>query len=577
LTGYGSSLEFDPQNPKTLYTGVGRQIFKSADGAENWTAFSSLPPDAREYTVSLAIDPQDPKTLYAAQSGFLEVDTPRFYRSSDGGASWTRIPATDNLMSYGTLMIDPKSPNTLYAVACSGFTIDDCDYLTIFKSMDRGDSWQVADSGLPHGLNHLVAIDPQNPATLYAVSEGDGLFRTMDGGASWSRVITELVAYNVSNLAIDPQSAGTLYAGTSNGIWKSVDGGVNWMPANAGLIATSIYMLGIGAANDGTANQGTLYAVNNDWFSSLFRSTDAGASWTSLSPGLPKRSDVWKLIVDPSNSSVLYAVVRTFPSSDATLLKSTDRGANWNPANSGLPGFNNDVAFDPSNQGTLYASSYEPGQIGLGIYKTTDGAITWGYVGPGLMFNNLPRPALLVVDPQHPKTIYAFNFGQVWKSMDGGATFARVNAGLPLSPCYLVGNVRTLAIDPQDSSILYAWTETCHESPALFLFFTTANAGLFKSTNGAVDWEQAGPALPDGGDGIALVIDPRNSSTMYTLSGGGDVFQSMDGGASWTALSSGQTTQRFTTLAMDSRNPNTLYAGTDGGGVFAISLVDQEK
>ena len=52
LTGYGSSLAFDPQNPKTLYTGVGLQIFKSADGAERWTAFSlALPPDAREYTL----------------------------------------------------------------------------------------------------------------------------------------------------------------------------------------------------------------------------------------------------------------------------------------------------------------------------------------------------------------------------------------------------------------------------------------------------------------------------------------------------------------------------------------------
>src|SRR5262245_45532167 len=60
----------------------------------------------------------------------------------------------------------------------------------------------------------------------------------------------------------------------------------------------------------------------------------------------------------------------------------------------------------------------------------------------------------------------------------------------------------------------------------------------------------------------------RNSSTMYTLGGGG-VFRSTDGGASWNALSSGQTTQQFTSLAMDPWNPGTLYAGTAGGGVSA--------
>jgi photosystem II stability/assembly factor-like uncharacterized protein len=158
LTGYGSSLAFDPQNPKTLYTGVGLQIFKSADGAERWTAFSSLPPDAREYTLSLAIDPQDPKTLYATQSGALEGDTPKFYRSSDGGASWTRIPAADNLVSLGTLMIDPKSPNTLYAGACSGSSLDDCDYWTIFKSMDRG----IVGSGRKSMPNNVDGSMPNN-------------------------------------------------------------------------------------------------------------------------------------------------------------------------------------------------------------------------------------------------------------------------------------------------------------------------------------------------------------------------------------------------------------------------------
>jgi photosystem II stability/assembly factor-like uncharacterized protein len=419
-------------------------------------------------------------------------------------------------------------------------------------------------------------MDPQNPATLYATSWDERLFRTMDGGASWSEVITGFVAYNLSNLAIDPQNTGTLYAGTGSGIWKSTDAGVNWMPANAGLSATFISGMAFDAASPGT-----LYAIDNEedqFASSLFKSTDGGASWISLSSGL-QGSRVRKLIVDPQNSSLLYAIMQTSPahSDSDTLFKSADGGASWSLANSGLPGLSYDIALDPLNQGTVYASSYELSQIGLGIYKTMDGAISWSYVGPGLMIGSLPRPASLMVDPQHPKTIYSLYSGQgIWKSTDGGATFGAINTGLPRSPGFPPGEVsiRTFAIDPQDSSILYAWTETCHQSAVTgpFSIFTCANAGLFKSANGGADWEQAGPALPDGGDGAALVIDPKNSATMYTLSG--SVFRSTDRGATWSALNSGQSTQRFTSLAMDPWNSGTLYAGSSGGGVFAISVPD---
>jgi photosystem II stability/assembly factor-like uncharacterized protein len=346
------------------------------------------------------------------------------------------------------------------------------------------------------------------------------------------------------------------------------------MEANAGLSATVISSLAFDAASPGT-----LYAIDNEFVSSLFKSADGGASWISLSSGL-QGSRVRKVIVDPNDSSIVYATMATssFQPGD-TVFKSTDGGASWNPANSGLPGLTRDIALDPLNQGTAYASSYDPGEIGLGIYKTTNGAISWSYVGPGLIFQSLPRPAFLMVDSQQPKTIYAFYFGQgIWKSTDGGATFDAINTGLSRSPGFPPGEVPTAAFatDPQDSSILYAWTETCHEADVTspFSIFTCANAGLFKSTNGGIDWKQAGPALPAGEDGATLVIDSRNSATMYTLSGGGDVFQSTDGGATWTALSSGQTTQRFTTLAMDPWNPSTLYAGTAGGGVFAITLIN---
>ena len=213
------------------------------------------------------------------------------------------------------------------------------------------------------------------------------------------------------------------------------------------------------------ASPGTLYAIDNEFAGSLFKCTDGGASWTSLSSGL-QGSRVRKVIVDPNDGNIVYATMLTssFQLSD-TVFKSTNGGASWGPANSGLPGLARDIALDPLNQGTVYGSSYEPGQIGLGIYKTTDGAISWSYVGQAVIRSRL-WPASLMVDPHHPKTIYALYFGSgIWKARTAERLLTpSMQVILPRGRrASATARVTTAAFatDPQDSNILYAWTEAC--------------------------------------------------------------------------------------------------------------------
>jgi photosystem II stability/assembly factor-like uncharacterized protein len=63
-----------------------------------------------------------------------------------------------------------------------------------------------------------LAIDPQNPNTLYA-GGGAGVFKTTDGGASWSAVNSGLTSLLVTSLAIDPQNSNTVYAGSAGGVF----------------------------------------------------------------------------------------------------------------------------------------------------------------------------------------------------------------------------------------------------------------------------------------------------------------------------------------------------------------------
>src|SRR5712675_888690 len=91
------------------------------------------------------------------------------------------------------------------------------------------------------GGARFLAIDPQNPSTVYAGTAA-GVFKSKDGGANWSNA--GLIGFSVSSLAIDPQNPGTLYAVNafccpppSVPIFKSTDGGASWNAANTGLPA----------------------------------------------------------------------------------------------------------------------------------------------------------------------------------------------------------------------------------------------------------------------------------------------------------------------------------------------------
>jgi hypothetical protein len=119
------------------------------------------------------------------------------------------------------LAINPQDPKTVYAGTWGR---------GVFKSIDGGASWDVVNSGLPTDPRFIesLAIDPQNPSTVYAVigqlgtpaSNGRaGVFKSMDAGASWGDVNSGMGAGypSIRILAISRQDPSTLYVSTSGG------------------------------------------------------------------------------------------------------------------------------------------------------------------------------------------------------------------------------------------------------------------------------------------------------------------------------------------------------------------------
>jgi hypothetical protein len=310
-----------------------------------------------------------------------------------------------------------------------------------------------------------LAIDPQDPATIYAWKiaipiGGTGLsvfgrLKSTDAGMSWR----ELPASGAGPLAIDPANTGTLYAADGHTVLKSQDGGASWNSASAGLPQRCASVLSLSID---LQNTDRIYASFNSFDNfceaqntgGTWGTSDGGTSWMKLGQQ-PKGGGVHGIAIDPQDSSILYGW------NGMGIFKSTDRGASWNALNSGLPtrvnnppqsqGVVNVVVIDPQSPSTLYAVL-----SGDGIFKSTDGGAGWVTANSGLpatSVNGRQNYAVtsLVIDPDHPDTLYANGDG-VLRSTDGGATWSSVGTGLTTFFVY------TLAIDPHDTRTVYAGT-----------------------------------------------------------------------------------------------------------------------
>ena len=123
------------------------------------------------------------------------------------------------------------------------------------------------------GVN-AIEIDRVNPDIVY-VGTTKGLFRTTSSGQSWQRIGQSIPEPFVSSIVLHPSDPSVAYVGGPGGVWKSADGGKTWQPHNQGLASLNIRALAIDPRNPQT-----LYAGTNG--SGLYRSTDAGGTWTAV-------------------------------------------------------------------------------------------------------------------------------------------------------------------------------------------------------------------------------------------------------------------------------------------------------
>ncbi|MEM6718162.1 MAG: glycosyl hydrolase [Bacteroidota bacterium] len=336
-------------------------------------------------------------------------------------------------------------------------------------------------------------------------------------GLSWRNVGPALTSGRISDFAFNPNNPFEYYVATSSGgVWKTVNSGVTYKPIFDAQGSYSIGCITMDPNNSNVIWVGT--GENNNQRSvaygdGLYKSEDGGKSWKHV--GLKNSEHIGKIIVHPDNSNVVYvAAIGPLWSKggDRGLYKTEDGGKTWKAIltvdeHTGV----NDIVMDPRDPNVLYASTLQRRRH---VYTYVGG-------GPG---------------------------SGMHKSTDGGATWTKINKGLPNEELGRIG----LAISPANPEIIYAIVEAANRK-----------GGFYASTNRGASWEKRSGHVTSGNYYQEIIADPVDENTVYSM----DTWMSVthDGGKSFQLV--GEDTKHVDNHAMwiNPHNNKHWVVGCDGG------------
>jgi photosystem II stability/assembly factor-like uncharacterized protein len=414
-------------------------------------------------------------------------------RSLDGGATWSASAV---------------GAQSLHAIAARGFTaLIAADSGQVWRSLDSGGSWsRTAFPGAPS----ILALQFPDDSVAFVAGAGGLMFKTANAGRTWSALASGTLAAIRALRFRDARHGWAV--GDSGVAMHTDDGGATW---RRNVLPTTVTLRSVDAFG------ATIWIAGDRGV--LLKSVDGGAHWTALAMNVdpaPNLSRVW-----------IENAGRVIVAGGGGFMRVTaDSGASWSFLQHPLFAPISSMAFaNAGRDGWAVSATAQT------IEFTHDGGVTWT-LAPGTSTAATPwirrlaftstttsvRGNTFAINALNPSTYFCVLGVTLFKSLDRGATWSEV--GTLGFTNYSPNRTNSFWVSPRDSNLMVAATQ---EGPDM----------VMRSKDGGVTWNQSLP-IDFSEYGPPLEMDPDHPDTLLFAPEDGNVYRSMDFGATWGILSS---------------------------------------
>ncbi len=454
------------------------------------------------------------------------------FLTHNNGTTWT--PVFDNYGSYsiGTITIDPKNPSIVWVGTGENNNQRSVSYGDgVYKSEDGGRTYRNVGLKQTEHIARII-VDPRDSNVVYVAAPGPlwkgggerGLYKTTDGGKTWSQSLIKVGEYTgCSDVVMDPKNPdillaathqrqrryfGMVHGGPESGLWRSIDAGKTWTAVRGGFPTGELGRIGL---NYAPSNPSMIYAQveANEGRGGLFRSTDNGVTWERRNSSDSQGQYYAKVQVDPANPDRVYIMNVNIMVSDDGGRTLTSLGTRNKHVD------NHEIWVDPKNN-----DHYMVGCDG-GLYESFDRAATW------IFKSNLPTAQFYDVAVSENAPFYQV-YGGTQDNNSVGCNVRTKNRELTNADCFVThgGDGFYSRVDPKDPNTIYA---------------NMQNGGMVRFDKRTGEQVSIQPQ-PNKGDpamrwnwDAPLIISPHLNTRLYF--GAQRLYRSDDRGDSWHAVS----------------------------------------